>query len=271
MKISCCVFDLDGTLLTSKNHISETDRQTLDCLSKKGVKIIIATGRTNLQIAEYVHELGIQGPVITCNGGYILDLGTGEVLYKKYLRPYDAEKIISYARKKNLDYLFYTTEYVYHSLSSERINFYLDYNKTVPEAFRVPILPVSEMPEKDMYSRILKILIHDNTKMIPKLEDTFNKDNTLTIVTSGNNLIDIMPDNTTKGNAVRFIAERLHIPLSEIVAFGDSPNDESMLRAAGYSVAMGNAEDSIKAVCDFVTKSNDEHGITFALNRINEI
>ena len=72
MKISCAVFDLDGTLLTSKNKISNTDLNTLRSLSSEGVKIVIATGRSVLQIKEYVATLGIADPVITCNGGVII-------------------------------------------------------------------------------------------------------------------------------------------------------------------------------------------------------
>ena len=77
-----------------------------------------------------------------------------------------------------------------------------------------------------------------------------------------------MPDNTTKGNGIKVLAEKLGIPISEVAAFGDSMNDETMLRAAGFSVAMGNAEKEIKDICDFVTLSNDEGGITHAIKHI---
>ena len=120
----------------------------------------------------------------------------------------------------------------------------------------------------DNFSNIVKILIHDDTAHIPEFEQRFNADNTLTIVSSGKNLIDIMPDNTTKGNGIRVLAEKLGIPVSEVAAFGDSMNDEAMLRAAGFSVAMGNAEKEIKDICDFVTLSNDEGGITHAIKHI---
>lgn len=268
MKISCCVFDLDGTLLTSKNVISETDKKTLRDLSKKGVKIIIATGRSDLQIREYVHSLGVADPVITCNGGQIINITTGEILHRKLLRAEVAKQIIETADKEGIDYLFYTPEYVYHAYSSERVKFFMAYNETAPEEFKVPIREVSEYPADDNYSNIVKILIHDDTARIPELEKRFNEDNALTIVSSGKNLIDIMPENTTKGNGIKVLAEKFGIPIAEVAAFGDSMNDEAMLRAAGFSVAMGNAEKEIKEICDFVTKSNDEGGITHAIKHI---
>lgn len=268
MKISCCVFDLDGTLLTSENKISDVDKATLKELSLSGVKIIIATGRCELQIKEYLHQLGISDPAITCNGSCISNPETHEILHRRFLDPNDVRHIIDTAVSQNLDYLFYTPDYVYHAYSSKRVKFFLSYNENVREEFRVPIRQAENYPSEEGYKNILKILIHDDTSRIPEFQDSFNKNNTLTIVSSGKNLIDIMPDNTSKGNAVKILAEKLGIPICEVVAFGDSQNDEEMLRAAGFSVAMGNADDSIKKICDYVTSSNDEYGITKAIKHI---
>ncbi|MBR3848650.1 MAG: HAD hydrolase family protein, partial [Oscillospiraceae bacterium] len=68
-----------------------------------------------------------------------------------------------------------------------------------------------------------------------------------------------------------FLAEYWGIPISEVVAFGDSPNDIEMLSAAGFSVAMGNAVEVVKKTADFVTKTNDDLGITYALEHIKNI
>ena len=271
MKVSCFIFDLDGTLLTSENKISETDKKTLKDLSEKGIKIVVATGRSPLQIKEYIHSLGISDPVITCNGGQIINVISGEIIYRKFLRPSDVKAMLNALSKDGTDYLFYTPDCVYHSYSSERVKFFLAYNATAPKEFSVPIKPASEYPQSEGYENLLKILIHDKTARISEFEKTFNKNGTLTIVSSGKDLIDVMPENTTKGNAVKELAKYLNIPISEVAAFGDSPNDETMLAAAGISVAMGNADDSIKKICDFTTKSNDEFGITYAIQNILKI
>ncbi|MBQ7120048.1 MAG: HAD family phosphatase [Oscillospiraceae bacterium] len=271
MKIKCCVFDLDGTLLTSKNVISETDKATLRKLSRNGVRIVIATGRTDLQILEYVHSLGVSDPVITCNGGQIINITTGEVLHRAFLRPTDVERIIDIAEKEGIDYMIYTPECVYHKLGSERVKFYMAYNETAPEEFRVPIRKITEYPPQENFSNVLKFAIQGDTSTIPELNRRLNGENTLTIVSSGKNLIDIMPENTTKGNGVKILSEKIGVPISEIAVFGDSMNDETMLRTAGFSVAMGNAEEEIKEICDFITLTNNEGGITYALKHIFEL
>ena len=272
MKVSCCIFDLDGTLLTSKNRISDIDKATLKSLSQKGIKIIIATGRAHMQILQYAHELGISDPCITCNGGQIINILENKILHREFLRKEDASGILSAAKSDGTDFLFYTPDYVYHSDGSERIKFFEKYNETAPDEFKVPIRHEKEYPQEDGYANVLKILIHANNERISEFEERFNSKNTLTIVTSGKNLIDIMRENTTKGNGIRILCSKLGIPLEETVAFGDSMNDEDMLKTAGFSVAMGNAIPEIKNICDYVTLSNDEQGITHALKHIiNEI
>ncbi len=271
MKISCAIFDLDGTLLTSENRISDKDLATLRALSREGVKIIIATGRSLLQIKEYVATLGIADPVITCNGGVIINPATGEIISERFLRPEDAKRLLSDLDKDGADYLFYTPDYVYHAPKSKRIDFYLSYNKSIPEKFRVPIKIATDYPKEAAFCNIHKLLICDKVEKIPEFENRWKKENTLTFVCSGHDLIDVMCENTSKGNAVKFLAEYFNIPISEIVAFGDSPNDAEMLQTAGFSVAMGNAEESVKKAADFVTKTNDEYGITYAIEHIKRI
>ena len=271
MKISCAVFDLDGTLLTSKNKISNTDLNTLRSLSSEGVKIVIATGRSVLQIKEYVATLGIADPVITCNGGVIINPSTGAIINENFLRPEDAKRLLADLDKDSADYLFYTPDYVYHAPTSKRIDFYLSYNKTIPEKFRVPIKSAEEYPKEAAFNNIHKLLICDKIEKIPEFEARWKTEDNLTFVCSGHNLIDVMRENISKGRALESLAKYFNIPISEVVAFGDSPNDIEMLNAAGFSVAMGNAVDSVKQVADFVTKTNDDLGITYAFEHIKKI
>lgn len=272
MKISCAIFDLDGTLLTSENRISEKDLKTLRDLSREGVKIIIATGRSELQIKQYVNELSIADPIITCNGGAILNPVTREIIHERFLRPEDAKRMITEFEDEGSDYLFYSHDYIYHGPTSRRIDFYKNYNAKTPEKFRVPIRCATEYPEdEEGYRNIRKVLISDDEKRLSELFERFGGNGTVECVISGKNLIDIMPENTSKGRAIKILSEHFSIPLSEIVAFGDSPNDAEMLQTAGFSVAMGNAEESVKKIADFVTKTNDEFGITYALEYIKRL
>ena len=77
----------------------------------------------------------------------------------------------------------------------------------------------------------------------------------------------ILPRHAEKGRALRFVAGKLEIPLDQVLAIGDNPNDVPMFAAAGVSVAMGNATPAVKASATVVGPSNDEEGVAWAVRR----
>lgn len=76
-----------------------------------------------------------------------------------------------------------------------------------------------------------------------------------------------MPKGLSKGKSLLEIAEIFNIDQKDIIAFGDEMNDETMIKAAGVGVAMGNAVEKIKEIADYVTLTNDEDGIAYYLDR----
>lgn len=77
------------------------------------------------------------------------------------------------------------------------------------------------------------------------------------VTSSFRNNLELNAVDADKGRALLALARHLGIPAEDTVAFGDSSNDLRMLHAAGTSVAMGNAAPEVRAVCDYVTDTND--------------
>ena len=73
----------------------------------------------------------------------------------------------------------------------------------------------------------------------------------------------------SKGNALKNLCKQLNIKSSEVIAFGDSSNDISMLKFAKYSFAMGNAIDEVKQIAFMTVPTNDEDGIAVGLKNLN--
>lgn len=273
MSYRLCVCDLDGTLLSSENKISEADLKALLYLQHEGIPVTIATGRSQLQIREYVSRLEVTVPIIGCNGGIICTPYDEQMLKVQYMPAKRARAISEYCAQNKLDYLMYTSKFVCYTPESRRIDGYRRYNATMEysseayKAFHVPLHSIAELPE-DGYEDVIKILVLGDTPMLRYIEDRFNADSTLTIVSSGHGLIDIMADCTSKGDAVLWLANYLGISSEEVIVFGDSPNDESMFKVAGGCVAMENAVESIKKLASYVTLSNDESGISHAITKI---
>ena len=80
--------------------------------------------------------------------------------------------------------------------------------------------------------------------------------------------LEMSPANITKGSGLRELCDFLKIDISETVAVGDAPNDKEILKIAGVGVAMGNANDEIKKIADFVTLDNDNDGVAAAIEKI---
>ena len=70
-----------------------------------------------------------------------------------------------------------------------------------------------------------------------------------------------------KGRALVELGNLLGIPREEIMACGDGDNDTVMLREAGFGVAMGNAEDQTKEAADYITLTNEEEGVAYAIEK----
>src|SRR5438552_3098682 len=86
-------------------------------------------------------------------------------------------------------------------------------------------------------------------------------------VFSEDTFLEILPQGSSKGAALEFVAQHLGIPLSEIIAVGDNLNDLEMIRTAGLGVAMGNAPPELRAQAGYVTSTNDEGGLAEVIER----
>ena len=75
------------------------------------------------------------------------------------------------------------------------------------------------------------------------------------------------PVSADKGTALRFVAKKLEIPLEQVLAIGDNPNDVPMFEAAGVSVAMGNAPLQVREAATTVGPSNDDEGVAWAIRK----
>jgi hypothetical protein len=92
----------------------------------------------------------------------------------------------------------------------------------------------------------------------------------IAITSSGGINIEFNHVAAQKGTALEVYARGLGIDMADTMALGDNLNDASMLKVAGRSVAMGNATDEIKALCDFTTKKNTENGVAAAIEEMLE-
>lgn len=266
MGIKWCVCDIDGTLVDSKNKLRDETIAAVQAMRAQGVELILATGRSPLFVKELTAKLGITMPAICCNGGIIQDITGQQTLYSKNIPQQHIQGLSSYFVGAGIDALMYSPDHIYYMKGSQRINLFVNFNNRVAPEFRVPLIEI-ERPEQ-LPDTIIKFFVWDiDQQTVAYLQNEYNREQALYMVQSMQASLDIMVQGVSKGDGLSILAELKGLDLAQTAVFGDNDNDISMLRIAGCSVAMGNAEAAVKAVAKYVTSTNDENGVAQGIRR----
>ncbi|MFC4769119.1 Cof-type HAD-IIB family hydrolase [Effusibacillus consociatus] len=275
--------DMDGTLLNSKGSISPENSQAINYLQSRGVKVVIATGRHYKDALGPLREAEIICPVISLNGADIRS-EEGDTVYQLPIHSDIADQIVKYALDSNSYLEVYTEEGVFVNqqalscleaeMNEMRCADPDSKADTVMDIAHKQFLQATSKQSLDIESLLYKSDIY---KLLffsfneGKLSDTLSFLKAIPeiyISSSAHHNIEINHQQATKGFGLSRMAEAYNISIQDCVVLGDSLNDLSMFEVAGISVAMGNAEESLKLNADRTTLTNDEHGVAHAIYQI---
>ena len=114
----------------------------------------------------------------------------------------------------------------------------------------------------------MDVVLNDDILKRKIIDELYESDKDIYITSSVKQLIEISYKDAGKRSGVQYLAGLLGIDRKDIAAFGDADNDIDMIQFAGCGVAMGNATEHLKSIADYVTKSNDEDGVAYAIENI---
>jgi Cof subfamily protein (haloacid dehalogenase superfamily) len=259
MAIKLIALDMDDTLLDKTNRVSPRTREVIRQAVESGVTVTIATGRMYGSALPFALQLGLDVPLITYNGALIKCSLSGETLLHNPIDEATAKEVLRLFREKGWYIQSYLNDCLYVDTLNEKARYYekLSGIKAVPvgdqlytmEGAPTKLLAMAEPGEIRMISETVKADFGD------RLYAAVSKPNYLEMVNPAVN----------KGQALEFLAARLGLERSEVMAVGDSINDLDMLEYAGWGVAMGNAGDTVKAAANAVTCANDADGVAEAI------
>jgi HAD-superfamily hydrolase, subfamily IIB len=273
MKYKMIVMDMDGTLLTDDKRITERSKSVLKKAADMGVKIVISTGRIFASARFFGELLGVNAPIIASNGAYIreMDKGEDEVIYAKIMGKENIRMVLDLSHKYGLYSHFYT----WNSLFSEKLIYssvnYSKWNRLMPEDMKIKVNIIDRDKWEDVIKeygdRILKaVMMDDDGEKIQAMRRDVSKYD-VEITSSYEKNFEVMSKGVSKGAAVSTIARLYNIDKSEIICVGDSENDIPMIEYAGLGIAMKNGIDEIKDKADFITLSNEEDGVAYAIEK----
>ena len=255
--------DLDGTLLNDSKQVTQQTAGALACLPQREVKLIIASARPPRSVRQIYQSLGLDTLQINYNGALIWDEPNQRPVFHRPIEGQLARTIIEHARD-----MFEETIVTCEILDRWYTDRPDDGSHTTETGKLFQPDVICDI-ERLCAQPITKLMLLGEPRLILRLEDTLSEafQGQATIVKTDRDLLQIMHPQTSKAIALAKVAAHYGVPMEEVMAIGDAPNDVGMLQAAGVSIAMDNAHPLVKDVADWVAPSNNDHGVHAALAR----
>ncbi len=269
--IRLAAFDIDGTLY-DKGILPAATRETVQALARTGVETILATSRNEESLPRAVREMPCFRYGIFCNGAYLCDIRTGEIIETHAARPEEAREILKLLAgfTKDLHYVCpdhgvitesdIETLLGRHPEGEERESLREDLERHYRK------VPNADAMVRSVTEPVIKFgcRFGDRESLKNAAREIMRRLDCEAVETDAF-VLEITKRGCSKGEGLRALCRFLGIRPEEAVAFGDSGNDIPIFRTAGYAVAMGNAYDDVKEAADYVTGTLREGGLADAI------
>lgn len=260
-KISLVLADVDGTLVTEGKVLTDHAQAAVHRLREAGIRFAVTSGRPPTGMAMLFGALALDTPIAGFNGGLIVE--TDLTIIEQKIVPADvAAHSIELIRGHGLDVWVY------------RGNDWLvdkpDKPHVAHEAWTVKFEPKVVKDIAGQLDQVSKIVgVSDDLDAVQRCEADARAafGGRATANRSQPYYLDVTNKDANKGAVVEFLSRRLNIPFAEIATIGDMPTDVPMFRRSGFSIAMGNASDEVKAQASAMTDSNNDEGFANAMER----
>ncbi|MEQ8236966.1 MAG: Cof-type HAD-IIB family hydrolase [Syntrophomonadaceae bacterium] len=263
MAIKLVALDLDDTLLDPDLQISEICMQAIRQVKEKGIIVTISTGRMYSSARPYAMQLGLSVPLITYEGALVKHSHTGEVLYAQPVPTHLAREVMTYFKTAGIHFhSYYDDRLVMERLTRE--------GQAYARLAGVDLVIMPDLRSALDTNQAMKIMaISDQETSLLRMEQELREryGAKLHITRSKRHFLEVMHPEADKSRALQVMAEHFGIERQEVMAIGDSYNDVEMIAWAGIGIAMANAFPVVKQKADFITSSNQEDGVAFALQR----
>lgn len=266
--IRLIALDLDGTLFNSKKVITPRTLAALQAALDRGVIVAPATGRPAAGLPQALLELRGLRYALTSNGARVWDLAEQRAVAEFLMEKPQAEAALRILESYDcVTDLFVDGQRM--SIASQLVKM-----ERIVDPVMLAYMRSTRTEVADIYGHLA-----ESPKLPEKVSVVFADAGQraeawrrleglgLELSSSLAMNLEVNAPGVTKGKGLAALAAHLGLAPEQVMACGDSGNDLAMLRAAGLGVAMGNAEEAIKAAAGYVTASNDEDGVALAVER----
>lgn len=255
--VKALAIDLDGTLLVGES-LSPRNRDAVRRAHDAGIHVIIATARWRQMAERIANEIGLRNtPIIACSGAQVYCTEIASDIYDTRLPESFVEALYDICNEHRCIATATVDSHTWLKIDQE----------PAAEFLSEELLWVEKLPHIDEHQNLPRIATVQGSSTIAVVrelhERSFSDSINIfdSIGPSGRTVITITAIGADKGIALQKACDHLNIQPEAALAFGDADNDIAMFRVAGQSVAMGQADDSVKQAATHVTTHHEEDGV----------
>ncbi|TKD68229.1 Cof-type HAD-IIB family hydrolase [Pseudalkalibacillus hwajinpoensis] len=258
MTYKMIVLDLDDTLLNTKQMISVRNKEALMKAQEAGLKVVLASGRPTFGMIPFAEELSLadyESFILSFNGGKIINCHSNEEFFSQTLTIEAVQRLYEISLHEDV----YIHTYIGDEIITAEEN---PYTTIESELTGLPIKVVDSFMD-GVTAPVVKVLMVGEPEHLKKVEKKLQKElgEEFSVMRSKPYFLEFTDKGITKATSLEKLINECEIKREEVIAVGDSYNDQEMIEFAGLGVAMGNAPDDIKKISDYIADTNENDGV----------
>ncbi|KAI3823738.1 hypothetical protein L1987_05179 [Smallanthus sonchifolius] len=271
-KFSYIFCDMDGTLLNSKSQISDTNAKALREASSRGVKVVIATGKTRPAVLALLKTVDLAGrdgiaseysPGVFIQG--LLVYGTqGREIHRRNLDIDVCREAFHYSVEHNVPLIAFSENRCLTLFGHPLVDsLHTIYNEPKAEI-------MASVDHLLSSGEVQKVLFLDTAEGVAGTLRPYWSEASAgraSVVQAQPDMLEIVPPGSSKGSGVRMLLDHFGVTANEVMAIGDGENDIEMIELVSLGIALSNGSEKTKAVANIIGVSNDEDGVADAIYR----
>ena len=273
--VKLIALDIDGTLYNKDGVITSYNKEMIRKAVENGITVIISTGRPYIGLpVDEMKELGIQY-AITANGSAVYRVPEKELLLDESMDTDLSVRLLRKLYTQSLHIDAFINGDGYTQFSTSELTNLLDIPDSLKKYIQTTRKTITDLAayieeHKLCVSKLTLNFAPDadgsytTREKTKEILDTFPE---VTYVSGGFHNLEVTRCGIAKSKGLKFLCDSLHISMEDTMAVGDSENDLDIVKAAGIGVAMGNAQQLLKDSADFISLSNEEDGVAYAIER----
>lgn len=245
--------DLDGTIVHDFRNIYDYDTEAIKRIEETGVKVSIASGRNDSGVRKFNNILNINSFRISQNGAVIIN-NKNEVEYVDKLTNEEIKKVVKIAKQYEVIYMY---ESITEHIVEKKVPILIEFEKSQDTIRYTEIADIyNKLDDYDICAMSITTEKYKNALIAEKMKPDLPIG--LKVYVSSDYTLDILKNNNSKGNAIKYICDKYNINIDEVAVIGDSYNDISMLKVTKNSFVLEHAHKDVKKHANYVVKNVKE-------------